>query len=83
MAKAKSIPPAAPTTYALLGMRLQAVINSPQAQKNRSALLERLPSDRPEDWDQLLNEISENENVTIAQRDDGNIQIFWTVQKDE
>lgn len=83
MAKAKSIPPTAQTTYALLGMRLQAIINSPKAQKSKSALLEKLPGDRPEDWDQLIDDISENDNVTIAHRDDGNIQIFWTPPQED
>lgn len=83
MAKANSINPAAPTTYSILGARIQATINSPRAQKARSALLERFPSDRPEDWDQLLDEIAENDNVTIAHRDDGNVQIFWTVPKED
>lgn len=83
MARANSIPPAAPTTYALLGMRIQSVINSPGAQKSKAAVLERHPSDRPEDWDQLLDEIAENDNVTIAHRDDGRIQLFWTIQKED
>lgn len=83
MAKAKSINSTALTTYALLGMRIQATINSPRAQKAKSTLLERSPSDRPEDWDRLLDEISENDNVTIAHRDDGNVQIFWTVPKED
>lgn len=83
MAKANSIPPASQTTYGTLGIRVQAVINSPKAQKDKSALLERFPSDRPEDWDQLLEEISENDNVTIAHRDDGNVQVFWTVPKED
>ncbi|NWC92655.1 MULTISPECIES: DUF1654 domain-containing protein [Pseudomonas] len=83
MAKANSIPPATQTTYGALGVRLQAIINSPKAQKAKAALLERMPSDRPEDWDQLLEEIAENENVTIAHRDDGLIQLFWTVPKED
>jgi len=83
MAKANSIPPAAQTTYGMLGARIQAVINSPKAQKDRAALLERMPSDRPEDWEQLLEEIAENDNVTIAHRDDGNVQVFWTLQKED
>ncbi|MFJ3487759.1 DUF1654 domain-containing protein [Pseudomonas sp. NPDC090202] len=83
MPKANAKPPAAPTTYALLGMRIQKVINSPGAQLARSALLERLPTDRPEDWEQLLEEIAENDNVTISPRDDGNVQVFWTVPKED
>ncbi|MBD1553590.1 DUF1654 domain-containing protein [Pseudomonas typographi] len=83
MPKTKAIPPSAPTTYEILGFRIQAVINSPRAQKAQAALLERYPADRPEDWERLLDEIAENENVTIAHRDDGHVQVFWTVPKED
>ena len=87
MAKAKpaSKPqtPALPNSYEMLGMRIQKVINSTGAQTSKSALLERRPSDLPEDWDRLIDEISENDNVTLVHRDDGNVQIFWTVPKED
>jgi len=34
------------------------------------------------DWELLLSEIEENDNVTIAQRDDGSVDLFWKVPKD-
>ncbi|HEX8595378.1 MAG TPA: DUF1654 domain-containing protein [Pseudomonas sp.] len=82
MAKAK---PAlkVPTSYELLGMRIQKSINNPRAQISKSALLERLPDDLAEDWAQMLDEIAENDNVTLAHRDDGNVHIFWTVPKED
>lgn len=79
MSKAKAIPPSAPTTFDLLGFRIQAAINSPRAQKAQAALLERMPSDRQADWDRLLDEISENDNVTVSLREDGYVQIAWTL----
>ena len=82
MAKAKAAPNA-PTTYELLGMRIQAAINTPKAQLAKSVLLEPSPSDDPADWDRILDEIAENENVTIAHRDDGLIQLLWTVTKED
>ena len=75
--------PALPTSYEMLGMRIQKIINSTGAQTSKSALLERRPGDVPEDWDRLIEEISENDNVTLAHRDDGNVQIFWTVPKED
>lgn len=66
-----------PSSYELMGARIQKIINSPAAQKARSALLLRLPSESETDWAQLLEEIAENDNVTLAWRDDGGIQIFW------
>lgn len=82
MTKGKNQPAAAPTSYELLGARVQRAINAPAAQKSRSALLLWTDSDSSEDWARILDEISENDNVTIAHRDDG-YQLFWTVPKED
>ena len=73
----------APGSYELLGARISKIINSPTAQKARSALIFRQAGEKPDDWQQLLEEIAENDNVTLAWRDDGGIQIFWTVPKED
>lgn len=83
MAKSKPQPAPTPTSYELLGLRIQAAINTPRAQSSKSVLLEPSANDDPADWDRILDEISENENVTIAHRDDGAVQLFWTVPKDD
>lgn len=70
-------------SYEQLGVRIQKIINSPTAQKARSALISRLPSEKPEHWAQLLEEIAENDNVTLAWRDDGGVHIFWVVPKED
>nr|WP_244656092.1 MULTISPECIES: DUF1654 domain-containing protein [unclassified Pseudomonas] len=53
------------------------------AQKRKYAVLERLPDDLPEDWAQILEELESTDNVTVAHRDDGSVQVFWTVVKDD
>ena len=73
----------APGAYERLGMRIQKIINSPTAQKSRSALIFRLADEMEDDWNQMLEEIAENDNVTLAYRDDGGVQIFWTVPKED
>lgn len=83
MAKQKIQTPKDPSTYELLGMRVQRAINAPKAQASKSALLERSANDEPADWDRILDEISENDNVIITHRDDGLIQLIWTVPRDE
>jgi len=83
MAKQKSQAPKESNSYELLGMRIQRVINNQRAQTARSALLERSANDAPEDWDQMLAEIAESNNVTLARRDDGNVHIFWAVPKED
>ena len=82
MAKKPSTPPP-PKPYDLLAIRLQRAINNPTAQKNKSALLERFESDCGDAWQQIMEELGETDNVTLAYRDDGHVQIFWTVLQDD
>ncbi|MGF6451644.1 hypothetical protein ABH910_000974 [Pseudomonas sp. YL-218 TE3947] len=72
-----------PDTYERLGMRVQKIINSPTAQKAKAALIFRLPDEPEDEWERLLEEIDENDNVTLAHRDDGGVQIFWVVPKED
>lgn len=80
---AKASAPRPPTSYELLGVRLQKAINNPVAQKRKYAVLERLPDDRADDWARVLEELYNTDNVTVAHRDDGGVQVFWTVVKDD
>jgi len=70
-------------SYQQLGLRISKIINSPTAQKARAALIFKLDHESPDDWAQLLEEIGENDNVTLAWRDDGGVQIFWVVPKED
>lgn len=80
MAKARKAVQVTPSTsYELLGIRLQRIINAPKAQLSRSAILERLPDDNLDDWEQILGEISENDNVTIEHRSDRFAHVYWTL----
>lgn len=69
--------------YAALCNRVSRCINAPLAQRDKKAALDRWPDDSEADWNRVLDEIDENENVTIAQRDDAHAHIFWTVPKDQ
>ena len=77
MAATKSAAVKLPSPYELLAQRVQKIINSPNAQKAKAALISKLPDDSDDDWAQLLGEIAENDNVTVAHRDDGAVQLFW------
>lgn len=83
MAKQPAATPSLPGSYERLGVRVQKIINSPTAQKAKAALIFRLPDELEDEWSQLLEEIAENDNVTLAYRDDGGVQIFWTVPKED
>lgn len=83
MAKSKPTTPKQPSSYELMAARIQKIINSQTAQKAKAALLERLPDESPDDWAQILSEIAETDNVTLAHRDDGAVQVFWVVPQDD
>ena len=83
MAKPSPAAPASPDAYQRLAIRVQKIINSTNAQKAKAALIFRLPDEPESDWQRLLEEIAENDNVTLAYRDDGGVQIFWVVPKED
>ncbi|MGE8399329.1 MAG: DUF1654 domain-containing protein [Burkholderiales bacterium] len=71
------------SSYERLGVRIQKIINSPTAQKAKAALIFRLADEPQDEWERLLEEIAENDHVTLAYRDDGGVQIFWVVPKED
>lgn len=85
MAKPKKppAPPAPPSTYELMGMRVQKIINSPSAQKAKEATLYRSPDEPEDDWAQLMQDISENEGVTVEALEDGGTFVYWVVPKED
>ncbi|MCS4249512.1 DUF1654 domain-containing protein [Pseudomonas sp. BIGb0164] len=83
MATSSSALPTPPDAYERLAIRVQKIINSTPAQKAKAALIFRLPDEPEEEWERLLEEIAENDNVTLAYRDDGGVQIFWVVPKED
>lgn len=83
MAEAQSNAANAASGYAQLATRVQKIINSQSAQRAKAALLFKAADESAEDWDKLLEEIGETDNVTIAYRDDGGVQIFWVVPADD
>lgn len=83
VAKSSSAAPTPPDAYERLALRVQKIINSTNAQKAKAALIFRLPDEPEDEWQRLLEEIAENDNVTLAYRDDGGVQIFWVVPKED
>lgn len=80
---AKRFLPATPSAYEALASRLLRIINSPTAQRTKHACLPRLPEDSDEDWQRVMDGLAEEDNVTVAHRDDGSVDVFWTVLKDD
>ncbi|MGS0941587.1 DUF1654 domain-containing protein [Pseudomonas luteola] len=67
-----------PTSFDKLANRVQAMVNSPRAQIDKKVSIDRLEHECPEDWQRLLDEIAENENVTLSHGDNGAVHLAWT-----
>ncbi|WP_136477024.1 DUF1654 domain-containing protein [Pseudomonas sp. DG56-2] len=83
MAKAKPQEKPEPTSYELLAMRIQRTINATAAQTSKRAVIYKASDELLEDWDQLLMDIDEADNVTLAHRDDGGVLVSWVVPKED
>lgn len=81
--QSKSKAPTPPTPYEMMGARIQKIVNSPAAQSSRSVILAKADHEAQEDWERFLDEVAENDNVTIAPREDGSVRLSWTVPKED
>ncbi|MNC61976.1 hypothetical protein D3C76_1659530 [compost metagenome] len=79
MSKTKSRTPPSPTSIEILGSRLQRIINSPAAQKAQAATLSKMPNESLEDWNQIIDAITETDGVYVALLDDGSVRVSWDV----
>ncbi|HDS1693794.1 DUF1654 domain-containing protein [Pseudomonas monteilii] len=66
-----------------MGARIQKIVNSPAAQSSRSVILAKADYEAQEDWERFLDEVAENDNVTIAPREDGSVRLSWVVPKED
>ncbi|MDR5859383.1 DUF1654 domain-containing protein [Halomonas eurihalina] len=60
-----------PTSYELLGQRIQTEIAAANRREKRQVQLQPAEGDNLDDWDRLIDEISENENVDVTRADEG------------
>ena len=65
------------STYHRLVRRVNKVIATPRAQRERQVNLAREPDDRNEDWDRLLDEIQQADGVAMTRRTDGSVYVTW------
>lgn len=73
---AKSQAPVA-TSFDLLASRIQKIINSPAAQKNRVALIYKAPEEFQEDWSALVEAMEGTDGVRLIFQDDGGVHVAW------
>ncbi|MCO8161043.1 DUF1654 domain-containing protein [Pseudomonas sp. 21LCFQ010] len=65
-----------------LAIRISNMINSPQAQHRRSALIHRLDTDPEEVWDELVGLLVDTDGLTVVFQDDGDVLVSWEKQEE-
>lgn len=65
------------SSYHRLVRRVNRLLTTPRAQVEHQANLAPQPSDHPEDWERLVDEIQQTEGVSMTQRPDGSIHVRW------
>lgn len=66
-----------------LGLRVSAMINSPLAQLGRRVLIHRLDTDSDQDWDAIMELLSETDGLDMTFCDDGSVILQWDVPTDD
>jgi len=60
--------------------RIHRQVTSSAAQDRRRTIISRLPSERLDDWEKLLDQLEVEESVRLTHLDGGGIQLSWTNQ---
>jgi len=60
-----------------LGLRVSAMINSPLAQFGRKVLIRQLGTDSDQDWDAIMELLSETDGLDVVYCDDGSVILQW------
>ncbi|MCO7634097.1 DUF1654 domain-containing protein [Pseudomonas guariconensis] len=71
------------TSLERLGLRVSAMINSPLAQLGRRVLIHRLDTDCDQDWDAIMEILSETDGLDMTFCDDGSVILQWEKPVDD
>ena len=66
-----------PSTYPTLYARVHRAVTSYRAQRDQEALITPLPSEQPQDWERLLDELSHVDYLTVTRQRDGAVHLAW------
>jgi len=66
-----------------LGLRVSAMINSPLAQFGRKVLIHQMDTDSDQDWDAILELLSETDGLDMTSCDDGSVILQWDAPTDD
>lgn len=71
---------ASSSRFEQLAQRILRQVNSSAAQERRRTVIARMPEERLDDWDKLLDQLEVEESVRLLHLDGGHIQLSWTNQ---
>lgn len=71
------------TSLERLGLRVSAMINSPLAQLGRRVLIHRMDTDSDQDWDAIMELLSETDGLDMTFCDDGSVILQWEKPHDD
>lgn len=77
----KAAVPIPPTPFELMAQRIKRAILAPRSQLERRVKITRLPDETSEDWQTLLDQIDEEETVSLSPQEDGSVLVSWTVPR--
>ena len=73
----KVVAPRVPSPYELLALRVQKQLLTPRAQLERRSVIARMPDEPEEAWLQLLDELAQEDSVTLTRLQDGTVEVSW------
>ncbi len=76
MAK-KATAPTPPSSYELIARRIQKLILAPRAQLERQVVIARAPGELEEDWNLLLDQLGEEDSLTLSPQENGSVHLTW------
>ncbi|WP_353228498.1 DUF1654 domain-containing protein [Pseudomonas qingdaonensis] len=71
------------TSLERLGLRVSAMINAPLAQLDRRVLIHRMDTDSDQDWDAIMDLLSETDGLGMTFCDDGSVILQWDAPTDD
>lgn len=71
------------TSLERLGLRVSTMINSPVAQLGRKVLIHRLDTDSDQDWEAIMQLLSETDGLEMTFCGDGAVILQWDLPTDD
>lgn len=66
-----------PTSFEILGTRIQKIIGSPGCQRSREAIIFKQDDELQDDWANLIDAIAETDEVRVTFQEDKGVRVSW------